>query len=217
MDMIQAIIFDLDGVIVDSEPLQVESFNETLSQYAVTLTADDFKPLVGKTQPEIFTLIKNRFGVSESTESLVARKREAYLRLVTTKIEAMPGLYELVDWLKGLGIKTGIASSSPLEDIRAVLRCIYSDDVFDAILSAVGLPRGKPHPDVFLLTAKELGVSPSQCVVLEDSGMGVEAAKRATMMCIAMPNFFTSHHDFSAADFIVKSLFEAKRVLESLQ
>jgi HAD superfamily hydrolase (TIGR01509 family) len=216
MKVIEAVILDMDGIVVDSEPLQLESFNEVLSQYGITLTEDDFVQLVGKTQPEIFTVIKNKFGISEAIGSLMVRKKESYLRLAKIKMKAMPGLYELVDLVKSLGIKTGIASSSPLEDIKTVLHYIHLEGEFDAILSAVNLPHGKPHPDVFLLTAKELGVEPSQCVVLEDSTMGVEAAKRASMVCIAMPNSFTKHQDFSAADFVVGNLFEAKGVLESL-
>ncbi|RLC77595.1 MAG: hypothetical protein DRJ03_17080, partial [Chloroflexi bacterium] len=216
VNLVAAVIFDMDGVIVDSEPLHIESFNEIIAQYDAVITPDDFKPLVGRTQPEIFAAVKERFGIEESIESLMARKQERYLRLVETKIEAMPGLYELVDWLKALGIKMGIASASPLKDIQTVLRCIRLEGAFDAVLSAVNLLHGKPHPDIFLLTAKELGVLPGQCVVLEDSERGVEAARRAGMTRIAMPNFFTRHHDFSAADSVVESLFEAKQILDSL-
>ena len=212
----EAVIFDMDGVIVDSEPLQLQSYNQILRPYGVHLSEDDFMRFVGSTQIEILTAIKKESGISEDTHKLIQRKKEAYLALAEAKMEAMPGLYELIDWLEGLGMRIGLASSSPIEDIQAILGYIDLADHFAAVMSSVGLAHGKPHPEVFLLTAQELGVDPRRCVVLEDSGRGVEAAKRASMVCIAMPNRFTEHQDFSSAYSIEGDLFEVKAALEDL-
>jgi beta-phosphoglucomutase family hydrolase len=212
-----AVIFDMDGVIVDSEPLQLESFNQILRPYGVQLSEDDFMRFVGSTQVEILTAIKSEFGIAKDTHELIQSKKDAYLTLAESRMEPMPGLYELIDWLEGLDFAIGLASSSPMEDIQAILGYLDLTDHFKSVVSSMDLAHGKPHPEVFLRAAQKLGVDPSRCVVLEDSGRGVEAAKRASMVCIAMPNRFTKHQDTSAADFNVGNLFEAKAVLEGLQ
>lgn len=216
MSNIETIIFDMDGVIVDSEPLQVESYNQVLRKYNIFISKHRFKYFVGKKQSEIFAEIKENNQIEESIENLIAQKRDCYLKLVKAKMVAMPGLSNLVRCLKDKGLGIGIASSSPLADIKTILRCIKMEEQFDRVVSAENLEQGKPNPDVFLLAAKELNTTPEQCIVIEDTNVGVLAAKRANMKCIAMPNYFTRDQDFSSADFIVDDLYEAQEVIESL-
>jgi len=214
-ESLQAVIFDMDGVLVDSEPLQLRSINKILSDYGATLTEEAFTHFVGTTQLETFTTLKERFALPGTIDDLIAKKRTAYAKLVEDELCAMPGLYSLIANLKTADLKSGVASSSPMQDIQTVLRKIDLENSFDAVFSSVGLPHGKPHPDVFLLTAQTLRVAPQNCIVIEDSGVGVQAAKRAGMRCIAMPNIFTQHQDFSIADFVVGNLFEVRGLIQT--
>ncbi len=214
MKRISAVIFDLDGIIVDSEPLQLESFNQILSQYRVSLTPLEFKQYVGTTQPFIFGELKKRYTIGESIEALIERKKAVYLRLVKEKMQPKEGLVELASWLQRKGVRTGIASSSPPADILAILDLLGLGGLFERVVSAFGLPHSKPFPDVYLKAAAELGVPPETCLALEDSGYGVEAAKRAGMVCIAVPNFFTEDQDFLQADHRVGSLQAAQKLIE---
>lgn len=216
MMKMEAVIFDMDGVLVDSEPLQVESFNEILQSYNIRISQTEFKRFVGRTQKEIFSELKEIYQIGESVESLIAKKRIQYLRLVNSKLTAMPGLLDLIALLKEKKIKIGVASSSPLMDIEMVLQRIELDQQFDAVLSAFNLPKGKPDPEVFLRTANVLEVQPSHCMVIEDTAVGVLAAKRAKMSCIAMPNFFTREQDFQLADYIADNMVEVKTILQEL-
>ena len=213
---ITAVIFDMDGIIVDSEPLQVESFNETLRAYGVHISKEEFKKFVGRTQKDIYAEIVAQNNIPESVEDLIARKKVEYFKLVDSKLEPMFGVIELVEWLKGQHIKIAVASSSPLEDILTVLARIKLDRHFDEIVSAFDLPHGKPDPAVFLIAAHRLGKEPENCIVLEDTSIGVTAAKRAGMRCIAIPNYFTKGQDFSQADYLLEGMQDAKVVLEKI-
>lgn len=211
---IEAVIFDFDGLIVENEHIQLQSFNETLATYGVSLTEEDFHALVGKTQKEIFGELREKFGIRESIENLTTRKREKYLRLVQEKLRPRSGLKELIKWVNARGLQKGIASSSPKEDVIAVLRAIGLDSEFDSVMSSFELRNGKPDPDIFMAVAKDLGVRENRCIVLEDSAIGVQAAKKAGMKCIAAPSFFTKEQNFSEADCVVSDLFEAKEQLD---
>jgi HAD superfamily hydrolase (TIGR01509 family) len=214
MNDIEAVIFDMDGLIVENELIQFESFNKTLSYYGVILAQEDFLKLVGKTQKEIFEEIKKKFNIETTIENLVEEKRKCYLQLIKGKIEPRPGFKELVNWVNAHSLKKGVASSSPKEDIVAVLRVLGFKSKFDTIVSSFELPNGKPDPYIFVKAAENLGVDRVKCVVLEDSAIGVKAAKTAGMRCIAVPSSFTVKQDFSAADFVAKNLYEAREQLE---
>jgi len=213
---LKAIIFDLDGIIVDSEPVQLDAFNETLKPYQIHWSEKDFKELIGMTQMEIFGKVREMNHIQESIDSLASRKKEIYTQLIKTRLKPMPGFIELFNWVEHAHLKNGIASGSPLHDILAVLDLIQLQNRFDYIQSSLDLPHSKPFPDVYLQVASKLAVEPPECVVLEDTTIGVTAATRAGMLAIAVPNSFTSHQDFTQAHYIVEDLFAARTLIESL-
>ena len=215
MSTIEAVIFDLDGLMIENEGIQLESFNETLTRYHVHLTEHDFVGLVGKTQKEIFGEIKKKFGIHETLESLARRKREKYIKLIEQKLEPRTGLDQLIDWVNSRGLRKGIASSSPKEDVFTVLRVIGLESEFETVVSSFELSNGKPYPDVFIEAADALHVRRDCCVALEDSAIGAEAAKDAGMKCIVVPSSFTKHQNFTKADCVVTDLVQAKEVLEA--
>jgi len=213
---VKAIIFDMDGIIVDSEPVQLESFNEVLKPYNIQLSENDFKGFIGMTQVEIFSSILNAHTIDKSIDQLRSEKKSIYTKLIKDELFPMPGLAELIEWIEQTPLKKGIASGSPLDDIHSVLDHIHLRDRFDCIQSSLHLPHGKPFPDVYLHVAEGLNVSPAACIVLEDTAIGVEAGKKAGMICIAVPNALTSHQNFSHSHYVVKDLFAARLLIESL-
>ena len=135
-------------------------------------------------------------------------KNRAYSASIQSRVTPMPGLYELVEKCKIAGLAMAVASSSVLDDVRAIVQALRLEGAFSALVSGNDVSRGKPDPEIFLETARRMNVEPRDCVVLEDTAHGVQAARRAGMLCVAVPNNFTEDHDFSQADMIVKSLAE---------
>jgi len=204
--MISAAIFDLDGVVVDSEPLHYLSEKEMLSKRGVNLRRSDIKEIVGRTEMEGIQYLKDRFGLKDSAKQLYEEKQRIYKRMLRKAVKPRPGLFKLLNSLEDEGMTLAIASSAPRENIDIVLKALGIEDKFRAVVSGDDVERGKPSPDIFLLAAQRIGIKPKNCLVIEDAQNGVEAAKRAGMTCIAVPNQFTQDQDFSRADAVVQGL-----------
>ena len=204
--MISAAIFDLDGVVVDSEPLHYLSEKEMLSKRGVNLRRSDIKEIVGRTEMEGIQYLKDRFGLKDSAKQLYEEKQRIYKRMLRKAVKPRPGLFNLLNSLEDEGMTLAIASSAPRENIDIVLKALGIEDKFRAVVSGDDVERGKPSPDIFLLAAQRIGIKPKNCLAIEDAQNGVEAAKRAGMTCIAVPNQFTQDQDFSRADAVVQGL-----------
>lgn len=184
---VQAVIFDLDGTLIKSEKNYEIADGEFLRRLGVEAAQEFFEEVRGMGNGPIFDILRERYGVTGTNEELLAQKDEIYMELARDEIDLYEPMLELVDALRGtrpLAVATG---SSPAV-LRRVLGLLDLAPRFDAILAADEVGRGKPYPDVFLETAKRLGVSPENCLVIEDSVSGVEAARRAKMMCIGVPS-----------------------------
>jgi HAD superfamily hydrolase (TIGR01509 family) len=203
---IDAVIFDMDGVLVDSEPLHGEVAQTILAECG--LTAASAGAYVGMTNREAFTLICREFALPYDPVELDARYTARVVPLLRAHATPLPGVPEVLGALKARGLRLAVASSSSLEVIEATLDALAVRGLFDAIVSAADLPRGKPAPDVFLEAARRLGVSPEACVVIEDSERGVQAARAAGMRCVAVPCGLTRHHDFATATLVLGGLPE---------
>lgn len=206
--MIKAVIFDMDGLMIETEHLQSQSFEKVLKEYGKKpiLNKDGVVQLVGITAKKNWVLLKKRYHIDEAIEVLLAKKRKIYIKLLEKNIAAKPGLYKLVKFLVGHKIKIAVASNSVRQHIEFVLSKLKLIKHFTLLVSGEDLRRGKPFPDIFLKTAKHLKVKPGECLVLEDAEVGIIAAKRAGMKVIAIPNRYTKSQDFSLADRIVQSL-----------
>ncbi|WP_100406994.1 HAD family hydrolase [Bacillus solitudinis] len=205
----KAFIFDMDGVIIDSEPLHFKVDLETLEFFGVTLTKDELEKYVGMTNPEMWGRIKQKFKVDQSIDEIIdfqLSKKLAILDEVT--IEPINGIRDLIEEIQTLNIPIGLASSSPREFIEKVLSKFNLTHYFSCIISGEEVEKGKPDPAVYLETARLLGVEPQSCYVLEDSRNGVIAAKAAGMSCIGYQNLNSGNQDLSVADQIVKSVKE---------
>ncbi|PLT47557.1 Hydrolase, haloacid dehalogenase-like family [Paenibacillus pasadenensis] len=203
----QAFLFDMDGVIIDSEPLHFAVDIETVRALGAEIDQHGLEPYVGMTNPEMWKRLRAQFGfepsIAEIIELQMNRKLEA---LAASGLTAMDGIAELIDALLAAGVRIGVASSSPRVFIEAVLGQFGLLDKFGCIVSGEEVPMGKPAPDVYREAARQLGVSPDACVVLEDSRNGVRAAKAAGMRAIGLRNPNSGQQDLSEADWIVGSI-----------
>ena len=206
----EAFIFDMDGVIIDSEPLHERVKRETFSQFGLPLPAEGLSHFVGRTSRELFTEVLARAGRMDVTAEDIARfKHERYLSLLQREgVPCIPGSLALIRALHAEGVPLALATSSWRRVVDQVLDSLSLHEVFSSVISGADLPRSKPDPAIYLLSAQRLGVKPADCTVLEDSESGVEAAKRAGMRCIGFISPHSGAQDLCRADGIVHRLEE---------
>ncbi|MDJ1137233.1 HAD family hydrolase [Streptomyces iconiensis] len=184
----RAVVFDLDGTLVDSEPLYYEAGRRLLAAHGVPgFSWDDHARFIGIGTRETLRTLHDEHGIAASVDTLLAEKNRLYLDLAREGTEVFPEMRKLVERLHAAGHPMAVASGSSRAAIDAVLGATVLDPLLPVRVSAEEVPRGKPEPDVFLEAARRLGVSPADCVVLEDAPPGAEAAHRAGMPCIAVP------------------------------
>lgn len=206
MTALHAAIFDMDGLIADTEPVMRLAVNAALAPYGVQVGEEGWARMVGKRGIENFTDLKEMHGLHPEPDELLRAKNAAYHRLLRENVAPMPGVYEAIETCKAQGLKLALASSASAQDIAIVLEALRLDGAFEEVVSGDDVIKGKPDPQIFLLAAARMGVEPPRCVVLEDTAYGVTAAKAGGMRCIAVPNYFTSDQDFSRADAVLSSL-----------
>ena len=201
---VRAVIFDLDGVLVDSEPLLFEAERRMLAEHGAELTVRAKAPFVGLGGHDVIEALMDLFGIDADVSELAAAKMRHYLELAGT----VPGFAPTIELARALhadGIPLAIASGSTPEAIQIALAAIDLTDVFAVQVSTAQVARGKPAPDVFLRAAERLDVPPANCVVVEDAVHGVAAAHTAGMRCIAIPSIPEPlDPGFATADLIVR-------------
>lgn len=205
---LNTVIFDMDGLLIDSEPLWAEAANEVLALYGLSLTNEEYITTTGLRTKEFIQLWFGYFKIPEG-EWLKAEKR--IFNVVIDKImqrgTVMPGVKYIFDFFKNKEFKIGLASSSPTELIEAVGEMINIKQYLEAISSAEDLAYGKPHPQVYLDCAAKLRSDPSECICFEDSFNGMIAAKAARMKCVVVPHHNQSKEErWGAADLKLSSL-----------
>jgi PPK2 family polyphosphate:nucleotide phosphotransferase len=205
--MLTALIFDLDGVIVDSEPMHFESDKRTFRDYGLEIADEDLEPYVGIPGAKMWADFIERFGLPDTVEAIAARQMAHKAELLREwPLDAIPGVRELLAEAGRRGLFTAVASSSPREFVRAMLDSLKIADRFDAVVTGDEVPRGKPDPGIFLKAAKLLGARPGECLVIEDASAGVEAAKAAGMLCVGFRNPNSGNQDLSGADLVVTDI-----------
>lgn len=206
--MIQAVIFDMDGVIVDSEPLFDSFLVEYCQKLGVPLTQAHLEMYRGKTSRNQWTDIVNEFSLVQSVDELIIDARKSYLHYITQKpIKPIPGIVALLRRLSSK-FKLVLASSASPHRIALFLEKTKVAKFFKEIVSADDVLKGKPAPDIFLLAAKKVRVEPQECVVIEDALNGVQAAKNAGMKIIGYQGMQHNTQDLSMANAIIKKFQE---------
>jgi HAD superfamily hydrolase (TIGR01509 family) len=202
--MISTVIFDLDGLLADTEKLHRRAYQEVLGKFGIELTDSEYGEHWIRFGKGIDDFVREK-NLSVNPSVLRAEKTRRYQQLVEQSLEPMPGALSLLERLEGR--KTcALASSSYPDAVECVLRKLGVARYFATIAAKDSVGRLKPFPDIFLYVAERLNVEPASCVVLEDAEKGVIAAKDAGMKCIAVPNEYTHHNDFSKATLVLSSL-----------
>lgn len=183
----EAIIFDMDGVIIDSEPFWQLAEVEVFNRYGIPVTIEMAQQTMGLRIDLVVDHWFSHYSCDTPKQQLVDEMITRVNQLVAEQGQALPGLYELIDMLQGHDIKIGLATSSPLSMADNVIERLALQGVFSAVESAELLPFGKPHPQVYLNCAQALSANPLLCCAIEDSVTGLIAAKAARMKAFAVP------------------------------
>ncbi len=204
--MIKAVIFDMDGVMIDSEPLWEKTERILLARRNIEYTAVYRDQIVGLNQNDSGKLLVDTFELNEEVEDIISERVDILTEIYKEELEVAQELLPLLNQLRDNNYRLAVASSSPLRVINFVLDMFSLHEYFPVVVSGECTENGKPHPDIYLHTAQRLEVNAAECVAIEDSINGVKSAKAAGMYCIAVPDKRLTQDEFQNADLIVSSL-----------
>ncbi len=216
--MLQAVLFDMDGVLIDSEPFHHRITKDLFQELKLTISSEEYNGFIGLSFPEMWKRINASYRLEQTLPEIIDLNRNRIMTyLKNSEQQAIPGVVPLLERLKSEQIELAVASSSPLPYIELVLEKLAIRDFFRVLVSGEEVERGKPAPDIFLRAAELLKVTPEYCLVIEDSKNGVRAAKEAGMKCIGFRNINSGNQELSRADLIVERMDKLNyRVLEEL-
>ncbi|MCK5107718.1 MAG: HAD family phosphatase [Nanoarchaeota archaeon] len=198
----KAVIFDKDGVLLNSGETNILSVIGAFKELGISITEEEKEYVIGKHPRDYREYFLERYNIDYNKFSVIQSiKYYEHLEKVTPRKKAI----SLVHELKKLNINIALTTSSSLNSTLKTLKKIKLSTIFDVIITRDDVKNSKPHPESYLLTAKKLNIKPEDCVVIEDSDVGVESAKSAGMKCIAIPNEYTKNMDLSKADLIIRS------------
>jgi len=205
--MIKAIIFDLDGTLVDSEPFNVEIEKLQFRLNELSISEEEHRKYLGISSDVMWRDIAQRHNLKLPVDELIEQNRTECIRFFSelNEIPIMPGIIDLLEKLRTKNYPLAVASSSFPEIIHIILEKAGLSNYFQVIVSSQEAGKSKPEPDIFLLAAKLLGVNPVDCLVVEDSANGINAAHAAEMSCVAYQGPGVNPQSQKEADAIVKS------------
>jgi len=208
--MIKTVIFDMDGVIVDTEPVHHYAYNQQFKQLGITISPELYASFTGNSTKNIFERLRAHFDLKQEVEELVKTKRQLFNEAFDSKedVYLLEGVEDLIKDLYANGMQLVLASSSAHVTIQRIFNRFKLHQYFTHIVSGEDFPKSKPHPAIFLKAAALAGTPVSQCVVIEDSTNGIMAAKAAGIYCIGYDSFHSKMQDYSLADQIITNFNE---------
>ncbi len=214
--MIKAIIFDMDGLMIDSERVTFEGYQHVLKDLDLTITEDFYKTLLGKTLKNVYELFYKEYGEDLDIENIIKKVHEYMAkRFENEGVPFKKGLIELLDYLKNNNYKTIVATSSNRDRVNVILRLADIEKYYDDSICGDEVSKGKPNPEVFLRACQKLNVDPSEAIVLEDSEAGILAAKNAGIKVICIPDMKYPEPQYEEMTY--KVLEDLSQVIEILK
>lgn len=206
--MIKGVLFDMDGVLVDSEPFICKAAIMMFSELGITVSAEDFKPFVGMGENKYIGGVAERHGIKIDIAQVKARTYKLYEEIVTGNLSPLPGAHEFVSRCRNKGFRLALATSADRIKMEVNLKEIgLSPDTFNTIITGLDVTNKKPFPDIYLKAAENLGLLPMDCLVVEDAVSGIKAGKTAGCRCLAITSSFESAA-LEEADWICESLLD---------
>ena len=207
MNKIEAVIFDMDGVIIDSEPLYFKIQNELFNELGFSVSKSEYNSFIGSGMQLMWEKLSSKYDLHYSINQLISMNNRLIFKTFSELplINATEGFHFFLNYLKELKIKTAVASSTSKNTINVILSRLKVIQEFDTIVSSEEVQLGKPEPDIFLEAARRINTNPENCVVIEDSTLGVKAAGKAGMRCVGFTNNNSGNQDLSSANIVVKS------------
>ncbi len=206
--MRSAVIFDMDGVIVDSEPAHIKAEMETLSPFGIELKEEELRDYMGRSSRVLFRDIIKKYELNTTFEKIYSVHKRNLLRLYQDEVGLIEGVVVFIERLLRSGFILALASSSDREIIDSVLNKFNLRRFFSTAVSGEEIERTKPDPEIFLVASERLRVDPASCVVIEDSYAGVKAAKSAGMFCVGFRSKHSLNQNLSIADILINSFDE---------
>lgn len=205
--MIRAVVLDFDGLIIDSEIAVARSWSELFEREGFSFSEDLWRTMVGTRENDnvLWDELERLTGRRPDIEALDAARRTRSVELADT-LEPLPGVVDLIEQARQMGLRLGVASSSGRWWVAGHLERLGLLEYFEVVCTKEDTPRSKPFPDIYIKAVEALGVAAEEAVAFEDSGPGAAAAKAAGLRVVAVPGSYTEHMDFSTADVVLESL-----------
>lgn len=216
MNRFEAVIFDLDGVLLLSEHVNVEAMVITMRLHGMPLTDEETAIIPGRSSMDVIPGFLKRRGVPESEHlAVVDENRDRYDRLWDTRVELAPHADSVIKALRDRGIPLAIGTTNRRTVVEKFIKRFGFDGAFPVIVTGKDVARRKPDPEVYLLAQERIGVRKDKVLVVEDTELGIAAAKDANLSCAAIPSEFFRRQSFARADFVLSSLCELLQVVDS--
>lgn len=208
--MLKAVIFDMDGVIIDSEPLHRKAYDNMFEEVGIDVSQELYESFTGQSTLNICKRLCDHFGLEESPEDLVALKRKHYKHFfeADSGLSLIDGVLDLIKDYHKNGLTLVLGSSAAMSSIEQIFERFALNQYFKAKLSGADLEKSKPHPEIFEKAAEASGFNNAECIVIEDSTNGVEAAKAANIFCVGYDSFHSKNQNYSKADMVVTDFKE---------
>ncbi|TBN06756.1 HAD family hydrolase [Hyunsoonleella flava] len=205
--MLKAVIFDMDGVIIDSEPMHHKAYHDMFDEVGIDVSTDLYESFTGQSTLNICRRLCDQFHLDETPEALVSLKRKHYKQFFDTdsNLGLIDGVLDLIKNYYDNGLTLVLGSSASMSGINMIFEQFDLNKYFKAKLSGADLKQSKPHPEIFEKAADATGCLREECIVIEDSTNGIKAAKSAGIYCVGYDSFHSKNQDYSNADKVISN------------
>ncbi|TAL72786.1 MAG: HAD family hydrolase [Bacteroidetes bacterium] len=206
--MIKGVLFDMDGVLVDSEQFICKAAIMMFEENSIKVSPEDFRPFVGMGENRYIGGVAEHYGIKVDIEKVKARTYEIYKQIVKGRLSPLPGVHEFIAKCRNKGFKIALATSADMIKMEVNLNEIgLSPESFNSIITGLDVENKKPFPDIYIKAAESIGFKPKECLIVEDAPSGIKSGKAAGCRCLAVTSSFDASKLYEA-DWICESLLE---------